>query len=134
MAQLFGEFDNGSSGFSSSAPIGKRIAAGVIDIVVVQLFVLALIKFAHLGGTINILVSVIYFFTRDNLLSGGIGKQLLKLKVTKEDGGDIEGDWKVAILHNLIIAIFPIAEVIMILVTGKSIGERIAKTMVIELT
>lgn len=113
---------------------GKRIAAGFIDLMVVQLIIyLAKSVFStELPVIVNILISCSYFFTRDNFLNGGIGKKLLNLKIIKQDGGSLVGDWKAAILHNLVLAIIPIIEGIAIIATGQSIGERIAGTSVTE--
>lgn len=116
-----------------NAEAKDRILAGLIDVLVVGTATGLLGYFLNSGGLETILW-LAYCLTRDNLLNGGIGKQAMKLAVVKEDGTSVKGDWGVSIMHNLLVALnLWIVEIIAVLATGQSVGQRIAKTRVVKI-
>lgn len=100
------------------ATSGKRIGAGLIDVLVVGI-IASIISRAIGAPTLSSLVWIAYAFGRDAVLGGGIGKRAMKLAVIREDGSTLEGDWATSIKHNLLVGIFGLIEFIMIVI-GKA--------------
>lgn len=117
-----------------NAEAKDRILAGLIDLLLVGV-VLGAITFltGSDSGGLQGLLWVAYCLTRDNLLNGGIGKQAMKLAVVKEDGTSVKGDWGVSVMHNIVTGLIPLVEIIAVLATGQSVGQRIAKTRVVKI-
>ena len=72
-----------------------------------------------------------YYIFRDMFLKGGVGKRVLQLSVITDTGKVVEDDLGVAFSRNILTALLPIIEGIS-LFSGRSVGDRIAKTYVVE--
>ena len=109
-----------------------RVLAGLIDVLVIGA-VIGLLSLLTDNAGIQGAIWFIYCITRDNLFNGGVGKMVMKLAVLKEDGTSVKGDWGVAIMHSVVTGIISLVEVIAVLATGQSVGQRIAKTRVVKI-
>ena len=135
------------------APIGKRIIAYILDIVIITVILVAVYIGIMILGVILGYVSqtlqgftmllmipaaflpLVYLLIRDGLGSGrSLGKKFMKLKVEKEGGakcGIVD-----SVLRNIVamVPVIGIIDVIMPFIDadGKRIGDKIAKTQVVE--
>lgn len=125
------------------APVNTRIIAAVIDVLVaLGIYWMAAMILPDLLDRFCWLLGAIYLVTRDSLpfLKGqSIGKMAMKLKVEKQGGGDITGDWRAAVVRNiaLIIPFFALVEAIVLFARddkpekGLRLGDEWAKTKVV---
>ena len=125
------------------APVNTRIIAAVIDILVASgIYWAADMVLPDLLSGLSWVLWVAYLVTRDSLpfLKGqSVGKMAMKLKVEKQAGGDITGDWQSAIVRNiaLVIPFFGLVEAIVLFTRedkpekGLRLGDEWAKTKVI---
>lgn len=125
------------------APVNTRMIAAVIDILVASgIYWAASLILPDLLSGLSWVLWVAYLVTRDSLpfLKGqSVGKMAMKLKVEKQAGGDITGDWQSAIVRNiaLVIPFFGLVEAIVLFTRedkpekGLRLGDEWAKTKVI---
>jgi hypothetical protein len=112
----------------ASAPLVKRIFSGVIDILCISLVSYIIGE----GFLPHFIIGIPYYFLRDQFLKGGIGKQLTQLMVISVDGNSIQGNWKKGIMRGIFLSFISPIEGILLLLTGKTLGDRIAGTLVVE--
>ncbi len=102
------------------APVNTRIIAAVIDVLVAAgIYWMAVMILPDLLTRLSWVLLAGYLVTRDSLpfLKGqSIGKMAMKLKVEKQGGGDITGDWRTAVVRNiaLVIPLFALVEEIVL--------------------
>jgi uncharacterized RDD family membrane protein YckC len=125
------------------APVNTRIIAAVIDVLVASgIYWMAAMILPDLVARLSWVLWAGYLVTRDSLpfLKGqSIGKMAMKLKVEKQGGGDITGDWRAAVVRNiaLIIPLFAVVEAIVLFTRedkpekGLRLGDEWAKTKVV---
>lgn len=135
------------------APIGKRVVAYIIDVVIIFVLAFAInIAVAILGFVLGyvsnalsglsmllmfpaMLVPFGYMLFRDGLGSGrSMGKKFMKLKVVKETGAKCS--YVDSLLRN-VVALVPVVGIIELIIPfideeGKRFGDKIAKTQVVE--
>jgi uncharacterized RDD family membrane protein YckC len=129
----------------SLAPLNSRLLGGLIDgmvgagisFTVAWFMPTFLERFAWL-------LAAAYWVTRDSLpfLKGqSIGKMAMKIRVVKQDGGDMIGDWQTAIVRNaaLLVPFFGALVEAIVLISrdsrpdrGSRLGDDWAKTKVVN--
>lgn len=125
------------------APVNARIIAAVIDLLVaIGIYWTAAMILPDFLSRLSWVLWAGYLVTRDSLpfLKGqSVGKMAMKLKVAKQGGGDITGDWQAAIVRNIALLIPPFALVEAIVLftredkpeKGLRLGDEWAKTKVV---
>lgn len=125
------------------APLGARIVAALIDVMVaIGLQIVISWILPHFAARIAWLVGLAYLVTRDSLpFLGGqsIGKKAMKLRAVTLDGKSLIGNWESALIRNAVLAIpfFPLVELIVLLIRkdkpehDRRLGDEWAKTQVI---
>jgi uncharacterized RDD family membrane protein YckC len=125
------------------APVNTRILAAVIDALVASgIYWAAALVLPGFLDRLTWVVPAAYMVARDSLpfLKGqSIGKMAMKLRVEKQGGGNITGDWQAAILRNiaLMVPLFALVEAIVLLTRegkpekGLRLGDEWAKTKVV---
>jgi uncharacterized RDD family membrane protein YckC len=126
----------------------KRIYAWLIDFVIVciiQSFLVGFFLFKPLienRGSVDIInfmakqmtltyCSMVFMLVRDNLGKKSIGKRIIKLKIVEKETG-IEAGFMKRFVRNITWFLGPI-EIIVFLVTKERLGDKIAKTNIVEL-
>ncbi|MCH7226503.1 RDD family protein [Haloferula sp. A504] len=124
-------------------PVNTRIIAAIIDLLVATgIYWTAAMILPDVLDRLSWILWAAYLVTRDSLpfLKGqSIGKMAMKLKVEKQGGGDITGDWQAAIVRNiaLLIPLFGLVEAIVLFTRedkpekGLRLGDEWAKTKVV---
>ena len=119
--------------------IGKRIASILIDIFILGICFGAVIVlfavfftnsgelFPQKGVDVLMLFANLLFIMKDALRIS-VGKRLLKLKIVAEDGS--KADWRACVIRNIFLLFWPI-EGIVLLASGRRIGDYVAKTNVV---
>ncbi|NJM38817.1 MAG: RDD family protein [Akkermansiaceae bacterium] len=134
----------GGGGLSGGiAPLGPRVIAMIIDIVVYTLLILVpLFILPRSLQMIGYLPGLAYFLLRDGLpfLDGqSVGKKLMKIRAVTSDGKSLSGNWGPALIRNVVYMIpcFAIVELIVLITRqgkpqqGLRLGDDWAKTKVI---
>ncbi|HAK68278.1 MAG TPA: RDD family protein [Treponema sp.] len=124
----------------------KRILAFIIDFLtasIVQAVLMTVLLIVPLtNGTSSIdemfmhtilitSISVFYLVLRDLLPGGSIGKHITKTRVVTEDGR--KASFVKRFLRNIPWILGPV-EIFVYLATRKRLGDRLAKTMVVDLS
>lgn len=126
----------------TKAPVGKRVLAVLIDTALVMLvwFIFRAVHLAFIGG----LVTMAYSFLKDGIDFGGldnrsVGKKVMGLRVmnlaTKARCTYVDSLLRqILFIIPLVNVVIAIIEFVLVLVDPKGIrlGDKIAKTMVIE--
>ncbi len=131
------------------AGLGKRIAASVIDWILLFFvggFAMSLIfggstsngfSLTGMGFWVWCLMVLAYFTLLEGTRGQTLGKMLLKLKVTKEDGRSC--DLKAAFIRTLLIVVdmLPFAYIVGLILISTSpkkqrLGDRVAHTVVMN--
>jgi uncharacterized RDD family membrane protein YckC len=118
---------------------GQRFLAALIDGLVITVAVLAASTIhSSLGALVNLL-GLGYQLTKDAIPQLGgqsIGKKAMKIKVVKEDTGEmITGDWGTSIIRyvSLLIPFFNIVDALMVFSGDhRRFGDKWAKTVVVQ--
>ena len=121
------------------APLGSRIVAGIVDVLIAALLAGILGK---LSTSVGWLASIGYLLVKDSLpfLDGqSIGKKIVKTKAVTEDGASLAGNWTAGVTRNASICIVLLSwvELVVLLInkdepTGlRRLGDQWAKTKVI---
>jgi uncharacterized RDD family membrane protein YckC len=125
------------------APLGTRIVAALIDVMVaIGLQIVISWILPHFAARIAWLVGLAYLVTRDSLpFLGGqsVGKKAMKLQAVTLDGKSLIGNWESALIRNAVLAIplFPLVELVVLLIRkdkpehDRRLGDEWAKTQVI---
>lgn len=125
------------------APLGTRISAAVIDILVaIGLQIVISFILPNVLGFVASLTGLAYIFTRDALpfLDGqSVGKKAMKLRAVTRAGAPLTGNWQPCLIRNAVLAIpfFGLVELIVLLTRqdkpdqGLRLGDEWAKTKVI---
>lgn len=121
---------------------GKRIGAFAIDFLIactIQGVLLTCVAFyasTHdrpaiilFGNLICTIICFIYILLKD-ITGQSIGKRCLKLRIQNSDGTKIPSKGKM-VLRNLPIILWPV-EMILLLSSGKRLGDRMTNTKVID--
>ncbi|MBN1501042.1 MAG: RDD family protein [Spirochaetes bacterium] len=123
----------------------KRIIAGMIDFLITAVIQSVLIFLIIILPLINnqlnpekiiirmviiTFISILYMILRDIPGSKSIGKRILKLKIINETNGS-NTDLMARLLRNVTWLLGPM-EFIVIVIKGYRIGDKIAKTIVVE--
>ncbi|WP_250630931.1 RDD family protein [Rhodoflexus caldus] len=118
---------------------GQRFLAALIDGLVVTVAVLAASAINSSLGTVVNLLGLGYQLTKDAIPQLGgqsIGKKAMKIKVVKEDTGEmITGDWGTSIIRyvSLLIPFFNIIDALMVFSGDRRrFGDKWAKTVVVQ--
>lgn len=118
---------------------GQRFLAALIDGLVVTVAVVAASAINSNLGTVVNLLGLGYQLTKDAIPQLGgqsIGKKAMKIKVVKEDTGEmITGDWGTSIIRyvSLLIPLFNIVDALMIFSGDRRrFGDKWAKTVVVQ--
>jgi uncharacterized RDD family membrane protein YckC len=125
------------------APLGTRIVAALIDMMVVIGLQIVISWFLpHFAARIAWLVGLAYLVTRDSLpFLGGqsVGKKAMKLQAVTMDGKSLIGNWEPALIRNAVLAIpfFALVELVVLLIRkdkpehDRRLGDEWSKTQVI---
>ncbi len=118
---------------------GQRFLAALIDGIIISVAVLAVSSISSTLGTLVNLLGLVYQLTKDAIPQLGgqsIGKKAMKIKVVKEDTGEmITGDWGASIIRyvSLLIPFFNIVDALMVFSSDhRRFGDKWAKTVVVQ--
>ena len=131
---------------NKQASINKRIAAMGIDMVpacIIQAILMFIYIILPIMSektssvvidnriiTITLIASVILVI-KDSLKGQSIGKRVLKLQVISANGENVNASIGALILRNIFIIIWPV-ELLLMIAGQERIGDRIAKTKVMD--
>ena len=118
--------------------IGKRIVSFLIYLVICGIcfgggIILLAVFSTDSGELLRKEINVIMLFAdllfiMKDALHISVGKRLLKLQIVAEDGS--KADWRACVIRNLFLLFWPI-EGIVLLASGRRIGDYVAKTNVV---
>ena len=118
--------------------IGKRIVSFLIDLVICGIcfgggIILLAVFSTDSGELLRKEINVIMLFAdllfiMKYALHISVGKRLLKLQIVAEDGS--KADLRACVIRNLFLLFWPI-EGIVLLASGRRIGDYVAKTNVV---
>jgi len=118
---------------------GQRFLAILIDSLIINVVAVVFGAINSRLGTLFNVIGIAYYLTKDAIpqLNGqSIGKKIMKIKVVKEDTGDmITSDWGTAIIRSvsLIIPLFNIVDALMVFSSDRRrFGDKWAKTVVVQ--
>ena len=127
------------------APLNHRLIAAVIDMLVgMSLYWVFLLLPLGKLDSIAWLLPVAYMIIRDSLpfLKGqSVGKMAMKIRVEKNTGGDLVGDWRTALIRNILWIASPFGPLVEVIVLttrdngkdrGKRLGDEWAGTKVVN--
>ena len=119
---------------------GKRVAAGLIDLVVIPIvlgIVIGLVLLAApdmVRSIVLVIVNIIWLVFRDAVFSPG--RAMVKIKIVSLTGEKVT--WLQALIRNILL-IIPfvlvvgyIVEIVMLIVKGHRLADSWAKTQVVE--
>jgi len=114
----------------SYARIGTRLAAQVIDTILVLVIAIPLAMFV--GPLTGLAVFIIYLLFQDGLPKGqSLGKRLLKIAVVDKSTGKKCTFWK-SFVRNIILAVLGIFDWVFIFTESRQrLGDKAASTIVI---
>jgi uncharacterized RDD family membrane protein YckC len=118
---------------------GQRFLAALIDGIIIAVASLIVGSISSGLGMVVNLLGIGYHLTKDAIpqLNGqSIGKKAMKIKVVKEDTGEmITGDWGTAIIRgvSLYIPLFGLIDALMVFSNDRRrFGDKWAKTVVVQ--
>jgi uncharacterized RDD family membrane protein YckC len=126
--------------------LGKRLAALLIDSILLQIVTVFLTRMAAgasedginpLAFVLVFVINIGYYVVLEKIQGATLGKQVVGIKVVKTDGSPI--DWSEALIRNLlrIVDALPFAYIVGIVLISNSptkqrFGDRIANTVVVD--
>jgi len=117
----------------SKAGFEKRFGAFFMDQVIISMLLAIIFLPLEIvrGHTTTYPLTMLTFFIahclKDIMNGASIGKRLLKLEVRCTDNPNFTPSWDKLIIRNLLTIIWPL-EFIVLLVSKRKIGDRLAKT------
>jgi len=121
----------------------RRFLAGFIDLICLPFLIFVILTYLHraqLPVFVIIFIETVWLTVRDLFGGAGPGKRLYKLKVIRTDTGEVltRKDFVIGFYRNLLLAIplfFSICfivEVIVLFRSGERLGDKWAKTAVVD--